>query len=306
MRCRSLGSITLLETWLSAKLASSMSNLRFMAGVVVAAIAVSSIATAIAVSSQAIDAPLLATGKWKRIFSEEFDANSLNGKLWTTCYWWNDNGCTNLGNEELQWYTPNNVSVLDGYLRLTARPENIKGFKGQAFTFTSGMVTTGFDEDEIPSEPRFAFQYGRIDVRAKLPAGKGLWPALWMLPGDHKSRPEIDIMETYGDSPSLLRMHVHYDDIDGHEKSVGETAKTVDLTEGWHVFGLEWEPNAIAWYLDGIQVWRYTDVANIPREQMYLLMNLAVGSSGPGKPDRTTNFPAEFLIDYVRVWQRVP
>ena len=141
---RSVGLITSLKTWLIAQLVSSMFNFRIMVGVVVATTAVLGVTTAFAVSSLGLDTPLLATGKWKRIFSDEFDAGPLNGKLWTTCYWWNDNGCTNLGNEELQWYTPNNVGVLDGYLRLTARPENIKGLKGQVFTFTSGMVTTGF------------------------------------------------------------------------------------------------------------------------------------------------------------------
>ena len=286
--------------------ASAMLRPRFISGILVAAIAVFGITPVSANSSQPKDAPLLANGNWKRIFGEEFDAKSLNRKRWTTCYWWNDNGCTNLGNKEMQWYMPANIQVTGGHLRMTARPEPVKGINDQTFPFTSGMVTTGVDYAEIPREPRFAFRYGQIDIRAKLPAGKGLWPALWLLPANRESRPEIDIMEMLGDSPNLLRMHVHYNDSHGQRKSIGEDFTAADLTEDWHVFGLRWESKAIVWYLDGMEVWRFTDFKNIPREPMYLLMNLAVGGTWPGKPDRTTKFPAEFQIDYVRVWQRVP
>ena len=252
------------------------------------------------------ESPPLVPGKWLRIFTDEFDGQALNTNLWTNCYWWNDNGCTNLGNNELEWYMPANIKVSDGYLQLTARPENVKGYKGRTFKYTSGMVTTGRDYSELPRPPRFSFQYGLVEIRAKLPGGKGIWPALWLLPSSRKSKPEIDIMEVLGDAPKRLEMHYHYIDVTGKELSTGQAAKTADLTKDWHVYGLRWAPDAIVWYLDGVEKWRYSNAANISREDMYLLMNLAVGGNWPGAPDKKTRFPAEFLIDYVRVWQREP
>ncbi len=252
------------------------------------------------------DSPPLVPGKWLRIFTDEFDGQALDTNLWTNCYWWNDNGCTNLGNNELEWYMPANIKVSDGHLRLIARPENVTGYKGRTFKYTSGMVTTGRDYRELPRPPRFSFQYGLVEIRARLPGGKGIWPALWLLPSTRKSRPEIDIMEVLGDAPKQLEMHFHYTDATGKGRSTGQAAQTTDLTKDWHVYGLRWEPDAIVWYLDGVEKWRYSAAANIPREDMYLLMNLAVGGNWPGAPDEKTRFPAEFLIDYVRVWQREP
>jgi len=166
------------------------------------------------------------------------------------------------------------------------------------------MVTTGFYDRAGDRDSRFAFQYGQIEIRCRLPAGKGLWPALWLLPAAGKPRPEIDIMELLGDSPNLLRLHVHYDETAQTPGEAGQTVKTRDLTKAWHVFGLRWEANAVIWYLDGLEVWRYKDARRIPMEPMYLLMNLAVGGNYPGAPDKSTKFPAEFAIDYVRIWQR--
>jgi beta-glucanase (GH16 family) len=166
------------------------------------------------------------------------------------------------------------------------------------------MVTTGRDYSELPRPPRVGFLYGHFEIRAKPPAGRGLWPALWLLPADRESRPEIDIMEALGQSTDRLRMHFHYVGKKGKKQSVGKTVRTPDLSKDWHVYGLRWQPGSIVWYLDGIEQWRYDEAAQVPSEQLYLLINLAVGGTWPGAPDSKTKFPAEFLIDYVRVWQR--
>lgn len=242
-------------------------------------------------------------GNWAWVFREEFDSSVLNKERWTTCYWWNKDGCTNLGNNELQWYLPKNVNVADGQLRLRAQPEPVPGHEGRIFPYTSGMVTTGRDYSELPRPARVAFLYGYFEIRAKVPAGKGLWPALWLLPESRESRPEIDILEVLGDTPDKLRMHFHYLNGDGEKVSVGETVPTSDLSKDWHVYGLRWDQNAIVWYLDGVEQWRFTDTKHIPKERMYLIINLAVGGKWPGDPDEKTLFPADFLIDYVRVWQ---
>jgi beta-glucanase (GH16 family) len=248
--------------------------------------------------------PLGSEGQWRQIFDDEFDGLELDRANWTTCYWWDDHGCTNLSTKELQWYMPGNVEVSNGVLVLTARPETVTGYKGRSFAFTSGMVTTGRDYKELPRAPRLELLYGQIDVRAKVPSGQGLWPALWLLPSDRKSIPEIDIMEVLGNATKQLELHFHFRDRQDQVQIEGKSVTTADLADDWHVYGLRWEPKAVVWYLDGVEQWRYTDAANIPDRSMYLLMNLAVGGSWPGPPDGKTKFPAQFLVDYVRIWQR--
>lgn len=241
---------------------------------------------------------------WQQVFGEEFAGARLDMRTWTRCYWWDDDGCTNLSNNELQWYQPDNISIVDGHLRLTARPEAISGHEGRIFPYTSGIVTTGRDYEERQRPDRFSFTYGYVEVRARPPSGQGLWSAVWMLPSDHESKPEIDIMEVLGHRPDTLEMHFHcgYGDCAG--RSYGSEVATRDLTQDWRVYGLEWGPEAIVWYLDGVPRWRFTDTAAIPNEPMYLLLNLAVGGDWPGDPDASTRFPAHFDVDYVRVWQR--
>lgn len=241
---------------------------------------------------------------WQPVFSEEFSQSRLDTRVWTQCYWWDDDGCTNLSNNELQWYQPANISVVDGHLRLTAKPQRIAGHEGRIFPYTSGLVTTGRYYSERSRPDRFSFTYGYVEVRAKPPSGQGLWSAVWMLPSDHESEPEIDIMEVLGHRPGALEMHFHcgYGDCAG--RSFGGEAITTDLSADWRVYGLEWSPTEIVWYLDGVPRWRFADVAAIPNEPMYLLINLAVGGNWPGNPDASTQFPAHFDVDYVRVWQR--
>jgi beta-glucanase (GH16 family) len=270
----------------------------------VIAVATCEMGHAVSATEPGQENPVGLRGRWKQIFAEEFDAQELNAERWTTCYWWNKNGCTNLANKELQWYLPANVQLADGYLRLTARPEQVTGHEGRTYQYTSGMVTTGRDFSEIPRPPRFTVSYGYFEMRAKIPAGRGLWPAFWLVPADRSPRPEIDIMEVIGQRPRVLELHFHYENKDGEVQTVGHQIETSDLSKDWHVYGLRWGPHALTWYLDGVEQWRYTGTG-IPHKPMYLIINLAVGGKWPGDPDRGTIFPADFLIDHVRVWLRV-
>ncbi len=239
------------------------------------------------------------------VFSDEFDAEHLDDTRWVRCYWWANDLCTNSGNKELQLYSRKNVSLSEGLLRLKADYDVLKNRSGRMFPFSSGMVTTGILYDEKPSPSRFSFRYGHLEVRAKAPRGKGLWSALWLLPERLVSRPEFDLMEVLGDSPSRLRMHMHDKDEDGKPKSWGQDRVGADLSQDWHTYSLDWSPSAIVWYLDGTEQWRIDDRTLIPDEKLYFLANLAVGGEWPGAPDAQTRFPAEFLIDYVRIWQWV-
>lgn len=239
---------------------------------------------------------------WKLVFEDQFDAAELDGSRWTSCYWWDRGGCTNLGNNELQWYRRGNVVPGNGSVTLEAREEPVDTSEG-AFPYTSGLIATGRTDAEGEREDRFSFTYGYVEVRARLPRGQGLWPAIWLLPSDHVSRPEIDIMEMLGHAPDVLEMHYHYQ-TNGQNESQGEDRKVADLSADWHDYAVDWSPEAIVWYLDGREMWRIDEPGIISDEAMYLIINLAVGGDWPGAPDAETHFPARFEVDHVRIWQR--
>lgn len=241
---------------------------------------------------------------WKLVFDDEFDGEELDSDKWVTCYWWDDDGCTNRGNNELQWYRPNNVLVRDGVLTLRARERRIEANDGNTYDYTSGMVTTGRLVDDMDEPTRFTFQYGFAEIRAWVPAGQGIWPAFWMLPDDHTSKPEIDVLEILGDEPDIIHMSIHYLDDNGDRQRVNLDWEGPDFSQDWHVYGVDWQEDVIIWYIDGVERWRYEGTQDMLTKQMYLLLNLAVGGDWPGSPDSDTEFPADYQIDYVRVWQR--
>jgi beta-glucanase (GH16 family) len=243
-------------------------------------------------------------GRWALLFSDDFNGTALDRQKWVTCYWWDRGGCTNLGNKELQWYQAANVVVADGQLHLTAKREVAEG-QGASYEYTSGLVSTGRGVAATSGATKFDLRYGYVEMRARLPAGRGLLPAFWMLPSSHEPAPEIDIMEVLGEKPDTLYTHIHYRVFLGGKREQEGVVKTPDLSAGWHVFAVDWGPARIIWYLDGKECWRFEDADHIPTERMYLLVNLAVGGKWPGPPDRATHFPAEFMVDYVRVWQRI-
>lgn len=248
--------------------------------------------------------PVGQSGRWALLFADDFDGPALDHQKWVTCYWWDRDGCTNLGNHELQWYRAENVTVAGGQLHLRAERKSVEG-EGASYEFTSGLVSTGRAVADTAGAPKFDFQYGYAEMRARVPAGRGLFPAFWMLPSSHDPTPEIDIMEVLGDRPDILYNHLHYRDSQGRTQKENADVAAPDLSAGWHVFAVDWRPERIVWYLDGVECWRYEDASHIPNERMYLLVNLAVGGKWPGPPNSATVFPAELLVDYVRVWQRI-
>lgn len=250
------------------------------------------------------DPKLLGQADWTLVFSDEFDAPLLDQSKWATCYWWADESCTNSGNKELQLYHADGIGFQEGALRLRASHAALKGPKGRLYPYQSGIVTTARTYSESKDAFRFSFRYGYAEIRAKLPTGKGIWPAFWLLPEALKERPEIDVMEMLGDSSHVLRMHMHYVTKAGKKKSTGQTLDVGDMGSGWHRFAIMWDESKLVWLFDGKEQWRIDDPAIIPDVPMYLLLNLAVGGEWPGFPDEKTRFPADYLIDYVRVWQR--
>ena len=151
---------------------------------------------------------------------------------------------------------------------------------------------------------KFAQQYGRFEIRCRVPKGKGLWPAFWLLPDPLAWPPEIDVLETLGHEPNKAYFTHHFRDEQRQRKSGGGSWTGPDFTAGFHEFAVEWSPERIVWFVDGIE--RFKSEKSIPNARMYMLVNLAVGGGWPGSPDETTQFPAALGVDYVRVYEKAP
>jgi beta-glucanase (GH16 family) len=233
-------------------------------------------------------------------FREEFRGKRLNAERWRTCHWWarESDGCTIESNNELQWYLPGQVRVGGQRARLYAERRATRGSNGKLYPYRSGMISSGPAPEGQP--PKFAFRYGKVAMRARVPRGRGLWSAFWLLPADRDSKPEIDVMEVLGHRPDTVEMHFHYRTEQGEPRQLGH--EWSGLKPGWHVFAVDWRPGRITWLVDGKERWEVTGPA-VPDEKMYLIANLAVGGDWPGAPTRDTKFPAWMTIDWIRVWR---
>ncbi len=224
------------------------------------------------------------------VWSDEFEGTSINLDNWTHEVgdeWFNN---------ELQAYSadPLYSSVADGKLSITAREDN--------GNYTSARMIT---------QDKREFQHGRIDIRAKLPKGQGIWPALWMLGANinEVSWPrcgEIDIMELVGHEPNTTHGTAHYDN-NGHQyRGTGKTLASGEFADKFHVFSMIWTSSSLTWYLDGEQflTFKEGDIEGFPfNAPQFFIMNVAVGGDWPGNPDATTVFPQTMQVDYVRVFQ---
>src|SRR4051812_14449603 len=220
----------------------------------------------------------------KLVMHDEFNGARLDAHAWARCHWWSSDGCTIASNNELEWYLPGQVSVRKGVLRLTAQHRSVRGSDDRQYPYVSGMVSSGPTGEDTP--PRFAFRYGRVEIRARIPAGRGLWPALWLLPASESSLPEIDVMEMRGQQPAIVNMHLHHRGPDGEDvDQPGRWHAPASLATGWHRFGIDWRPGRLRWLIDGKERFRVTG-STVPDVRMYLVANLAVGGDYPGSPDR--------------------
>lgn len=242
----------------------------------------------------------LVSGTWKLVWADEFNYSGLPDTL----KWSYDVGGEGWGNNEKQYYTcadTTNAMVKNGVLTITAIKK-----KFHSNNYTSARLTT---------KNKYSIRYGRIEVRAKLPQGRGLWPAIWMLPVDSKygiwpNSGEIDIMEHVGYQADTIYSSIHTGKFNHLQNTQKTQALSVpDLYTSFHVFGLEWQPEGLSFFVDGK---KYMTVANTKNgsaewpfnENFYLLLNLAVGGDWGGKMGVDNNiFPARMEIDYVRIYK---
>ncbi len=212
------------------------------------------------------------------IFSDEFNGNSVDLQKWNVTY--------PTGSGELQQYVPDAFSIDNGILKIHA---SAKGRGG--LPFTSGIITT---------KGKFTQEYGYFEIRAKVPKGQGLFPAFWLMPATGKWPPELDVFEVLGQDTSKAYMTVHYLNGNPYPQEIQGSYSGPDLSLEYHTYGLDWEPDHLTWYVDGVE--RFSTTQNVPHEPMFLLINLAVGGDWPGPPDHKTPFPSEFDVNYVRVF----
>ncbi|MGW2395237.1 glycoside hydrolase family 16 protein [Kitasatospora sp. NPDC001664] len=248
-------------------------------------------------ASAAASAPAPA-GDWRLVLQDEFDGTALDTRRWATCYDWNDGGCTNKANGELEWYLPSQATVGGGALTLTAQRRPTTGADGHVYPWTSGMVTTGRDSWDAP--PRQVFTRGYFAAAVRIPPEGGMFPAFWLMPAATRTTPpELDVVEFIG-STDRAQFTVHWPGPGGQDLHDSASFGPADFPAGYHVFALAWEKDSLTWYVDGVARHRETRPERIPDQPMELLLDLAVGyPSAP--PDGVDT--ARMQVDWVRVWQ---
>lgn len=252
--------------------------------------------------------------KWILVWSDEFDGSTINSDNWNietgdgSQY-----GISGWGNNELEWYQEENITLADGNLVITAKEQQSNGYN-----FTSGRMR---------SDNKVDVTFGRIEASIKVPLGQGLWSAFWMLPTDSQyggwaSGGEIDIMELLNvsnEAENELHANIHYGMAWPLNQNVGDKTQVQNLDE-FHLYAIEWDKNEIRWYIDDLHYasitadtwWSYyydesKGYVSVPEgpfnKDFHLLFNLAVGGNWPGSPNAETVFPAEMVVDYVRVYE---
>lgn len=260
------------------------------------------IAAACAAPSSATPTP--SGPEWTLVWNDEFDG--ADGSTIDKSRWGFEIGNNSgWGNSELQYYTndESNLRQSNGLLSITARKE-----KTSEFDYTSARIKT---------KGRFEFQYGKIEMRAKLPSGQGIWPAFWLLGGnvDEVGWPtcgEIDIMEHIGREPQTVFGTLHGPEYSGSMGIQGKVTGIPTLAQDFHVYGLAWDADSLVWSLDGKDYFTIEKAKFLKNRtwvtdhEYFIILNLAVGGRWPGYPDESTTFPQTFSIDYVRVYQLKP
>lgn len=256
----------------------------------------------LAISQQSAD-----QGQYTLVWADEF--NGPNGSAPDPAKWTYDLGGNGWGNDELETYTSRteNAHVEGGNLVIQAAKEQFTGPDGVARSYTSARLKT---------LGRFEPAYGLMEARIKIPSGLGVWPAFWMLGANATTVGwpecgEIDIMENIGREPSIVHGTVHGPRYSGmHAISALYTLPNSGrFADDFHIFKVEWEPNALRFYADD-HLYKTITKADLPSgakwvydHPFFIILNLAIGGNWPGSPDASTVFPQAMLVDYVRVYK---
>lgn len=217
------------------------------------------------------------------VFGDHFEQSTLDPAKWISCLPW---GREN--SPELEYYVDDAFDLsTTSHNRIRADAPQMAGH-----AYTSGAMN---------SQGLFSAQYGYFEAKAKIPRGKGLWPAFWLLAEGQDWPKEIDVFEFVGDQPDTVYMTNHWKGPGGEHLSDSGYYTGPDFSQAFHTFGVDWQPSRIIWYVDGVE--RFRTNQGVPTEPMYLIANLAVGGDWPGSPDASTVFPAYLDIDYIPAYQ---
>lgn len=274
-----------------------------------------------------------ATNGWALVWSDEFDGTAIDATKWS-----HEKNCTGGGNNELQCYTDRaeNSFVADGKLTIVARKETFsgpnKGDDEPDYSADDKSATRDYTSARLRSKNKGDWKFGRMEIRAKMPQGQGVWPAIWMLPTEWKyggwpMSGEIDIFEAVNsNTPGFANdVHgtLHYGRVWPNNVYTGtKYAPPTNIWDEFHNFSVEWEDGEIRWYVDNVHFATQTKdgwfnhywagqtegykigEGSAPFDQLFhMILNVAVGGNWPGNPNEQTTFPQKMEVEYVRVYE---
>ena len=238
---------------------------------------------------------LACTGSEELYWSDEFEGSDLSSEFWNfelgdgcpeRCGW---------GNDEAQIYTRSNHRLENGHLIITAQKSD-----------------SAYSSTRITTQDKMEFQYGRLEARAQLPVGTGVWPAIWLLGSNigEVGWPrcgEIDVLEYVGKEPGRIFTTLHTHDSYGNSINTRKTP-VEGIEQGFHLYAMEWDPEKIRFFVDGEAVYTFAPEERTeevwPFDQpFYIILNLAIGGKFGGPEIDDSIFPQEFIIDYIRIFK---
>ena len=244
--------------------------------------------------------------RWTLTFDDEFDGPK--GTAPSTSRWARDLGGRGFGNNEMESYTDGSANAFldgEGHLVIEARKESTTG---------ADHITKPYSSARLITNGKFSQKYGKIEARIKIPRGQGIWPAFWMLGADIGTAGwpgcgEIDILESIGPEAKIAYGTLHGPGYSGGNGIQGRYHSEASLADDYHVYGVEWRPGSIKWFVDGNCYSTVTPDQThghpwVFDQPFFIILNLAVGGYWPGYPDATTTFPQRMLVDYVRAYEK--
>jgi hypothetical protein len=265
--------------------------------------------------------PLAATaGKhWTVSFDEEFSGSALNTAKLSPCFDWNTGGCTSSFNHGREHYQPSQIAVSNGTAKLIAAPLSppisSSACRDSSCTYKAGLLSTARPQASSPNY-LFTFQYGYVESRFKFPATQGFFTAFWMLPADptYVYQYEIDILELLGDDPTTMFMTYSYapDRNNSYPVNTGKfkngKCATKDYSKDFVRMGVDWEPDHVAWFIDGVECGRFTGTgAQIANTPMQLILHMMVDNDWENRwnvPLLDPTLTRQLEVDYIRVYQQ--
>jgi beta-glucanase (GH16 family) len=265
-----------------------------------------------------VPAPVAPGKQWSLVFSEEFDGASYDKAKLTPCFDWNWGACTSTFNTGREHYDPGQILVEGGVARMLITPRSSSYADGACqngqCTYNAGLLSTA---RKLASDSNYlyTFTYGYVEARIKFPAQRGFFTAFWMLPADpsYSYRSEIDIVEILGDDPTTMFMTYHYNDrSSSHGVNNGKfnngACPVKDYSKEYTRFGVDWQPDHVAWYIDGIKCGEFKgNTTTVESGPMQVILNNMVDMSwqrswGVGLTDPTQR--GEMGVDYLRIYQQ--